>query len=162
MNIQIKRDRMTSRLFMNQTFYIDKLVVKFNINTIDKLLIISLSIDHLIKSKDETISQQIHVYQQKIKFINFIVVIIRFDIVFVVLKLSEFFISSFIIYIKLIDRILKYLKQIKHLEIEFNIHENNQFLFIFLASSDVLFVDDISIKYSFQKYNFRLFDDLID
>ena len=63
---------------------------------------------------------------------------------------------------KLADRVLKYLEQTKHLEIEFNTHENNQSLSTFLASSDVLFADDISIRYSFQGYEFRFFDDLID
>ena len=63
---------------------------------------------------------------------------------------------------KLVDRVLKYLKQTKHLKIEFNTHENNQSLFIFLVNSDVSFADDISIKYSSQRYEFRFFDDLID
>ena len=162
MSIQIKRDRMTSRLFMNQTFYIDKLVVKFNINTIDKLLIISLSIDHLVKSEDEATPQQIHVYQQRIEFINFAAVIIRFDIVFAASKLSEFLTNLSTIHLKLADRVLKYLRQTKYLEIEFNTHENNQSLFIFLVSSDASFVDDISTRYNSQKYESRLFDDLID
>ena len=147
---------------MNQTFYIDKLVIKLNINTIDKLLITLLSIDYLVKSEDETIFQQIHVYQQKIKFINFAVVIIRLDIAFAASKFSEFLTNSSTIHMKLADRVLKYLEQIKHLKIEFNTHENNQFLSIFLVSSDVSFADDISTRYSSQRYDFRLFDNLID
>ena len=147
---------------MNQAFYIDKLIVKFNINTTDKFLIISLSIDHLVKSENETIFQQIHVYQQRIKSINFAVVIIRLDIAFATSKLFEFLINSSTIHMKLVDRVLKYFEQTKELEIEFNIHENNQFLFIFLINSDASFVDNISTRYSFQKYEFRFFDDLID
>ena len=110
---------------MNQTFYIDKLIVKFNINTIDKLLIILLSIDYLIKSINETTSQQIHVYQQRIEFINFVIIIIKLDIVFAVLKFSEFLTNLSTIYIKLVNQVLKYFEQTKQLKIEFNIHENN-------------------------------------
>ena len=48
----------------------------------------------IVKNLNQTIVQQILKYQQRIEFINFVVVIIRSDIAFTTFKLSEFLINS--------------------------------------------------------------------
>jgi hypothetical protein len=62
-----------------------------------------------------------------------------------------------------VNRILKYLRHIKKLTIEFS--ENtiaSDENIIFLISSDASFADDVVTRYSSQGYVFKLFNDMID
>ena len=134
-------------------------MIKFNIQS--KKTFILLTVIDLIKNSNQTTSQQIHEYQQKIKFMNFATVIIKSNVVFVVFKLSKFLTNSSFIHLNQADRILSYLRSTKH----YFIHFNYFIIFasmMFLISSDVLFVDDKKTRFSSQEYAFKLFDDLID
>ena len=123
LKIHIIQDRLLRTLILYQNNYIDKLTIKFNVNTFfkaSKALINSYK-NKIIKNSNQTIAQQILKYQQHIKFINFAVVIIKSNIAFATFKLSEFLINSLFQYIKTVDKMFKYLIHIKDYEIVFNV-----------------------------------------
>ena len=115
----------------------------------------------IIKNLNQTIVQQILKYQQRIEFINFVVVIIKSNIAFAVFKLSEFLINSSFQHIKTVDKVLKYLIHIKDYKIVFNVQTINNNC-IFFELSNASFANDLKTRYNSQKYCFKLFDEMID
>ena len=108
-------------LILYQNSYIDKLIVKFNVNTLIKASEASLNFyEQIKKNLNQTTAQQILAYQQRIESINFIAITIKSDVAFAAFKLSEFLINSLSQYIKAVNRIFKYLTHIKDYEIVFN------------------------------------------
>ena len=161
--IRISRDRNQRILALCQNNYIDKLIIKFNVNTVSRASGASLNSfdDDFEKNLNQTTAQQILTYQQRVESINFAVVITKSNIAFAALKLSEFLINSSPQHIEAINKVLKYLTYIKSYEIVFN----NQVIninFIFFDSSDASFADDLRTCHNLQKYYFKLFDEMID
>ena len=162
LNIRVTRNRKLHQMFFCQNNYVDKLISKFNINTFFTSSKTSLTnFIQMIKNKKTITLQQIHAYQQRIEFINFVVIIIRSDVFFAVLKLSEFFINSSTYHMKQVDKMLKYLIYTKNYVIVFNDQTNNSNT-IFLNFSNVSFADDLNIHQNFNDYCFKFFNDMID
>jgi hypothetical protein len=103
-------------------------------------------------------SQRIYVFQQKMRSLNFAAVIFRSNIVFVTAKLAQFLKNSNSNHVTIVNRIITYFNDIKNLVIEFPKNSSE----IFLFASDVAFADDELIKKSSNDYLFKLYDDLID
>ena len=74
----------------------------------------------MIKNKKTIILQKIHVYQQKINFINFVVITTRLNVIVILSKLIEYFMNFFEHYAKQTNRTLKYLIYTKNYVIIFN------------------------------------------
>ena len=162
LDIRITRDCNKHTLTLCQDSYIDKLIIKFNINTSTRSSEASLSsYEQIEKNLNTTTAQQTLVYQQRIDFINFAAVIIKSDIAFAAFKLSKFLINSSFQHLKAVNKMLKYLVHIRSYEIVFNVQVIN-INCIFFESSDASFADDIKTSYNFQKYCFKLFDEMID
>jgi hypothetical protein len=87
-------------------------------------------------------SQRIFAFQQKMKSLNFAAVIFRLDIVFATAKLAQFWKNSNTNHVTIANRIIIYLNDIKNLIIEFSKNSSE----IFLSASDVAFADDEFIK----------------
>ena len=115
----------------------------------------------IVKNSNQAIIQQILKYQQRIEFINFVVVIIKSNITFAAFKLLKFLINSSFQHIKTVDKVLKYLIHIKNYNIVFNVQTINNNC-IFFKSSDASFADDLKTRYNSQKYCFKLFNEMID
>ena len=113
------------------------------------------------KNASTVIKQKVFAYQQRIEFINYTAIIICLDVTYVAFKLSKFLINLFAKYFYAANRVLLYLAHIKNLSIKFNARMLNQ-QSIFLASSNVSFANNFLIRYNFQKYGFKLFDNMID
>ena len=116
-------NRLLRTLTLCQNNYINKLIIKFNVNTFfktSKALLNSYE-DEIIKNSNQITVQQILKYQQRIEFINFVAVIFKSDITFAAFKLSEFLINSSSQHIEIIDKVFKYLIHIKDYEIVFNV-----------------------------------------
>jgi len=64
--------------------------------------------------------ENINYYQQLIGFLLFLVLIVRVDICFIIIKLIKFTSNSNNIYFLIIKRIFKYLKNIIYLDIIYN------------------------------------------
>ncbi len=103
-------------------------------------------------------SQRVYVFQQRVRSLNFAAVIFRSDIVFVTAKLVQFLKNSNSNHLAIANRVIAYLNDIKNLIIEFS--EN--FSEIFLCANDVAFADDELIRKSSDDYLFKLYDDSID
>ena len=86
--------------------------------------------------------------------------ITRLDITKGSLKLSEFLTNPSPDHIIVADQVLKYVVLTKYLVIEFNRKVTSKN--IFLGSSDSVFVDDHSTRYSSYGYCFKLFRGVID
>jgi hypothetical protein len=103
-------------------------------------------------------SQRIYVFQQRMNSLNFAAVIFRSDIVFVTAKLAQFLKNSNSNHVMIANKMIVYLNDIKNFVIEFS----EKFSEIFLYASDVAFADDELIRKSSNDYLFKLYDDSID
>ena len=84
LKINIIKNKIIDKLRLNQNFYVDKLITKFNLNHTTKTSQILLSCEILQKHQNHVLFQKIHVYQQRIEFINFATIIIRIDVAFAI------------------------------------------------------------------------------
>ena len=77
--ICFSRDRNQRILTLCQNSYIDKLIIKFNLNTASRASKVSLSLfnNNFEKNSNQATAQQILTYQQRVESINFVVVIIN-------------------------------------------------------------------------------------
>jgi hypothetical protein len=103
-------------------------------------------------------SQRIYVFQQRMRSLNFAAIIFRLDIVFATAKLAQFLKNSNSNHVMSANRVIAYLNDIKNFVIEFS----RKFSKIFLCASDVAFADDELITKSSDDYLFKLYDDSID
>ena len=162
LKIRITRDRSQRTLTLCQNNYIDKLIIKFNVNTSFKASGAPMSsYEQIAKNSNQAIAQQVLAYQQRIEFINFAAVIIKSDIAFAAFKLSEFLTNSSLQHMKAINKVLRYLAHTRSYGIVFNVQAINTNC-IFFDSSDASFANDVETRYSSQKYCFKLFDGMID
>ncbi len=83
-------------------------------------------------------SQRVYVFQQRIQFLNFVVVISRFDMIFATAKLAQFLKNSNSDHLVAVDRVISYLNETKNLAIEYSSRIAN----ILLCVSDATFADD--------------------
>jgi hypothetical protein len=103
-------------------------------------------------------SQRIFIFQQRVKSLNFAAIIFKFDIIFATAKFIQFLKNSDSNHVTIANRVIAYLNDIKNFVIEFS----EKFSKIFLCASDAAFADDELIKKSSNNYFFKLYDDLID
>ena len=161
LGIRITRNRKLNTMILCQNNYIDKFIVKFNININKKVSNSSLKYITMIKNIEQVTSQSIYVYQQRIKFINFATIITRSNVIFAISKLVEFFINFSNYHINQSNHTLEYLVHTKKYVIVFNDQSTNSKI-IFLISSNVSFANDEKTRQSAHEYCFRLFNELID
>ena len=161
MKINIIKNKIINKLRLNQNFYVDKLIIKFNLNHTTKTSHIFLSYEILQKHQDQTSFQETHVYHQQVNFINFAAIMIRVDVAFAIFKFSKILINLSAFHMKCVNRIIRYLIA-KKLNIEFNFDFFNAINQMFVINSNVSFVDDFDIRHNSQNYAFKLFNDLID
>jgi hypothetical protein len=103
-------------------------------------------------------SQRIYVFQQRVSSLNFAAVIFRSDIVFATAKLVQFLKNSNSNHVMIANRMIVYLNDTKNFVIEFSEKSSE----IFFCASDVAFADDELIRKSSNDYLFKLYDDSID
>jgi hypothetical protein len=103
-------------------------------------------------------SQRVYVFQQKIEFLNFVVVIFRFDIIFAIAKLAQFLKISNLDHLVAANRVISYLNEIKNLTIEYS----NWIANILLCVNDATFADDELSRKSSNNYLFKLYENSID
>jgi hypothetical protein len=103
-------------------------------------------------------SQRVYVFQQRMSSLNFAAIIFRSDIVFATAKLIQFLKNSNSNHVMIANRVIVYLNDTKNFVIEFS----RKFSEIFLCASDVAFADDELIRKSSNDYLFKLYDDSID
>ena len=159
--IQVTRDRATRRLQLCQQSYVDKLAAKFNLDPGSKSVQTPLPIKEFRRSTSKAIKQQIFGYQQRIGSLNFAAVISRPNIVFAVFIFFSFLTNPFSRYIKLADRVLRYLVLTKHFAIEFNPQLKDQHL-VFIASSNAFYGNDPDTRRSTIGSAYTLFNGIID
>ena len=160
LGIRIARNRHQHVLHLCQDSYIDKLKMKFNIDLVKKPSGSSF-MKNYFKNAGTAIKQEVFAYQQRVGSINYAAVIIRLDVAQAASKLSEFLINPSAKHLYAANRVLLYFAHTKNLSIRFDARVLDQ-QSIFLTSSDASFADDFLIRHSFQRYNFKLFDDIID
>jgi hypothetical protein len=107
---------------------------------------------------DQSDSQRVYVFQQRVRSLNFAAVIFRSDIAFATAKLAQFLKNSNSNHLAIANRVIAYLNDTKNLVIEFSENSSE----IFLCASDAAFADDELIRKSSDDYLFKLYDDSID
>ncbi len=161
LKIRIIRDRVNRKIWLCQDSYISKMMTKFHLKEM-KCSKISLAnlfrINENSENSDQSNSQRIYVFQQRMRSLNFAAVIFRSDIVFATAKLAQFLKNSNSNHLAIANRVIAYLNDIRNLIIEFSRNSSE----IFLCASDVAFADDELIRKSSDNYLFKLYDDSID
>jgi hypothetical protein len=161
LRIRIIRDRVNRKIWFCQDSYISKMMTKFHLKEMkcSKISFANLfRIDENSENSNQSNSQRVYVFQQRMRSLNFAAVIFRPDIVFVTAKLAQFLKNSNSNHLAIANRMIAYLNDIRNLIIEFS----RNFSEIFLCASDVAFADDELIRKSSNDYLFKLYDDLID
>jgi predicted nucleotidyltransferase len=103
-------------------------------------------------------SQRVYVFQQKVKILNFAAIIFRLDIIFAIAKLAQFLKNSNSNHVMIANKMIVYLNDTKNFVIEFS----EKFSEIFQCASDATFADDELIRKDSNDYLFKLYHDLID
>jgi hypothetical protein len=158
LEIRIIRDRVNKKIWLCQNFYIFKMMTKFHLKEmkISKTLLAKLSrINEIAQNSN---SQRVYVFQQRVSSLNFATIIFRLDIVFATAKLAQFLKNSNSNHVMIANRVIAYLNETKNFVIEFSEKSSE----IFLCASDAAFADDELIRKSSNDYLFKLYDDLID
>jgi hypothetical protein len=163
LKIKIIRDRANRKIWLCQNSYINKIMTKFHLKEMkcSKISFANLSrINENAENSNQkkSNSQRVYVFQQRIRSLNFAVVIFRLDIVFFTAKFVQFLKNSNSNHVIIANRVIAYLNDIKNLIIEFSENSSKNFL----SASDVAFADDELIKKSSNDYFFKLYDDSID
>ncbi len=117
-----------------------------------------LRINKNSENSNQSNSQRIYVFQQRMKSLNFAAIIFRSNIVFAIAKHAQFLKNSNSNHLAIANRMIIYLNDIKNLIIEFS----RNFSKIFLCANDVAFANDELIKKSSDDYFFKLYNDSID
>jgi hypothetical protein len=134
------------------------MMTKFHLEEMKCSKILLAEISRINENSDQSNSQRVYVFQQRMRSLNFAAVIFRSDIVFATAKLAQFLKNSNSNHFAIANRMIAYLNDIKNLVIEFS----RNFSKIFLCASDVAFADDELIRKSSDDYLFKLYDDSID
>ena len=138
------------------------MILKFYVNISSKTSNASLfNFEKFKKNSKQATSEQILLYQQRIDSINFSTITTRLDTAQAASKLSEFLTNSSQQHQNAADRVLRYLTHTKNYFIIFDF-ETEDSKTIFLKSSNALYADDLHTRRCFQRYCFKLFDEMID
>ena len=114
LNIKIIRDRKSRKIWLYQNSYIEKIAVKFNVENFKNITVFLIKI---FKNSDDevfVIDQTIYEYQQRVKLLNFVAIIIKSDIILITFRLFQFLKNFSKIYITAINRVIFYFQCIKH------------------------------------------------
>ncbi len=96
LKIRIIRNRANRKIWLCQNSYISKMMTKFHL---EEMKISKTSLAEIFRINEKTKhensnSQRIYVFQQRMRFLNFAAIIFRLDIVFATAKLAQFLKNS--------------------------------------------------------------------
>jgi hypothetical protein len=161
LRIRVICDRQSRKMWLLQDSYIDKMTLKYKIDTSKKEPGSPMDISKpLQRNLDQATKQDILVYQQRVGAINYAAVMTRPDIAHCALALLEHLTNPSIHHLDVANRCLQYLHYTKYYGIKYNATAKAQQVFI--ASCDALFADDKDTRRSSQGYGFTLFGGMID
>jgi hypothetical protein len=161
LRIRIIGNRVNRKIWLCQNSYIFKMMTKFYLKEmkISKTFLAEISrINEKTENSNQSNSQRVYVFQQRIVSLNFTAVIFRSNIIFATAKLVQFLKNFDSNHVMIANRSIAYLNDTKNFVIEFF----EKFSEIFLCASDVAFADDELIRKSSDDYLFKLSDDSID
>ncbi len=144
LEIKTTRDRENRKIWLCQDFYINKIVIKFHLKEMKCSKILFANLLRINKIAENSKSQRIYVFQQRMKLLNFAAIIFRLEIIFATAKLIQFLKKWNSNHFAIANQIIVYLNDIRNLIIEFS----KNFSEIFLCANDVVFADNELIKKS--------------
>jgi hypothetical protein len=127
LDIEVNYNIKNKRMKLHQTKYINKIFNKFKFDNINP---IKLFIDFITKYKPnlgQTNKKDIKLFQQYIRSLLFLTLVIRYNIYYTTIKLARYMSNLSKIYFRVVKRIFRYLKGISELRI---IYYNNPETFI--------------------------------
>ena len=117
LNIKIIRNKNQKKIWLYQNSYIEKMTIKFNFLNSKNFVVFLIETFQFFEKKSN--QQQMYIYQQKIKSFNFVAIIIKLNIVFVVFKLFQYFQNFGFVNFHVVDHVIAYFYNMKFLIIEF-------------------------------------------
>jgi hypothetical protein len=160
LEIRIIRDRINRKIWLCQNLYISKMMTKFHLEEmkIFKTFLTKISRINEKTKHENSNSQRIYAFQQRMKSLNFATIIFRSDIIFVTAKLVQFLKNSNSNHVMIANKMIIYFNDIRNFIIEYS--EN--FTKIFLCVSDAAFANNELIRKSSDDYLFKFYDDSIN
>ena len=134
---------------------------KFHLQDV-KPVYTSIITNNLISYKKQAISKEIYIYQQKMRFLIYVIIIIRADAARASGKFIKNLTNLLLIYQKAINRVLTYLYKTKILVIKYFTAAATDGQQAFLYANNAVFADDLFIRRNTKGYFFQLFKGLID
>jgi len=119
LDIHIIRDKENNKLYLYQDTYINKILVHYSItnNKLVETLIVFSALELIVPFDSITLKKDIEEYSSIISSLNYLVYQTHYDIAYTVSVLSRFLTNPSPAYIKVVKRVLQYLKGIKYLSI---------------------------------------------
>jgi hypothetical protein len=103
------RDRLLKTINLVHDAYINKIAKKFGLAEIGLFLETPLITEELLKSTGEALKQEIKGYQERVRLILYIAIMLRPDITHAVLKLSHYLTNPSVDYKKATNCVIVYL-----------------------------------------------------
>jgi hypothetical protein len=158
LGIRIIRKRDEKRIYMIQDSYIQKIQEHFQIEPSNYIKTPILAYK-LVKNETTASKSQIKAYQNRIGYLTYTAIISRPDITKAISKLAEFQQNPSRLYIDTMNHYLKYLISTKNLAIIYNSNISSKQ--IFMTTSDTVFSNDPTTRYSSNGFCFQLYGGVI-
>jgi hypothetical protein len=139
LKVRIIQNQSVETIHLVQDIYIDKLVKNYKIDTNSKASFIFLLIEDIESFDEDVDSNRMHEYRKKMRSVCYSVVISRSDIVKVVSKLTEHLINSESTHLIVVNHLIEYLYDTKHLTIKFDVSRSEN---VFKATADAAFANE--------------------
>lgn len=152
LSVQIIRDRVTRRLWLNQAQYLSDIYRKFITNP-GRTPSTPLPLGDLVANDGKATPQEVHIYQQKVGSINFPAVFTRADTSYPASRLSAFLQNPSVTHQELACRVIEYLYHSRYLSLLFDGNVPPQMI----VASDASFGTDTDDRKSIQGFLFKLY-----
>ncbi len=113
-------------------------MTKFHLNEMKCSKTSFANLSRINEIAENSNSQRIFIFQQRMRSLNFAAIIFKLDIIFATAKLVQFLKNSDSNHVMIANRVIAYLNDIKNFVIEFS----EKFSKVFLCTSDAAFADD--------------------
>jgi hypothetical protein len=133
-------------------------MTKFHLNEMKCSKTSFANLSRINEIAENSNSQRIFIFQQRMRSLNFAAIIFKLDIIFAIVKFIQFLKNLNSNHVTIANRVIIYLNDIKNFVIEFS----KKFSKIFLCANDAAFADDELIKKNSNNYFFKLYDNFIN
>ena len=156
LSMSITRNRFNKFLHMSQEFYVDKILIRFNMSEC-KSVFIFMNIETKLKFNFEQVNiANVKLFQIMMNSLIYLIYFTRLNIEYNIQCFFRFNINSFKKTFEVVKKILRYFKEIKKIVITYELDKD------FDDFIDVDFVDDVFTRRFTDVYLFLLYENAVN